>query len=54
MPGGDVDVGDLHGHGLELGELPAELVALLDVVGGQVAGAGEQAGADAGSSPATA
>ena len=41
---GDVDVGDLHGHGLELRQRPAELGAALDVVGGQVARSGDQAG----------
>ena len=41
---GDVDVGDLHRHRLELRQRPAELGAALDVVGGQVAGARDQAG----------
>ena len=41
---GDVDVGDLLRHGLELGERPAELRAALDVRRGQVARAGHHAG----------
>ena len=42
--GGDVDVGDLLGDGLELRELAAELLAALDVVGGQVACPRQDAG----------
>ncbi len=42
-PRGDVDVGHLDRHALELREPAAELGALLDVAGGQVARSGEQA-----------
>ena len=40
---GDVDVRDLHGDGLELRQAAAELGAALDVVGGEVAGADDDA-----------
>jgi hypothetical protein len=43
---GDVDVRDLHRHRLELRQRAPELGAALDVAGGQVTGAGQQAGAD--------
>ena len=46
--GGDVDVGDLLGDGLELRERAAELAAVADVAGGQVAGAFDHAGAERG------
>ena len=51
---GDVDVGDLHRDRLELGERPAELGPALDVVRGEVARAGDDAGrgqAEAGDVP---
>ena len=41
---GDVDVGDLLGDGLELRELAAELFAVPDVVGGEVARPGQHTG----------
>ncbi len=41
---GDVDVGHLHRHRLELRQRPAELLAALHVLGGEVAGARHQPG----------